>query len=436
MHRPSVAWLLGELPKLVAAGVLSPEAADAVRRHYAAEDPGVGKRLATALLSVLGALLVGGGVILLLAHNWDTLSRGARAGLLTVLLVAAQGLAAFALLRRWTSLAWRESAGALQVAAVAAAVALVAQTYQVPGDLTGYYRTVLLLSLPLVYLLEAAAVSVLTWAGLVAMATTWSWRGEPEVLAWWGMATAGAPFLRILARREADSWRTALTIVVGVTALFVGGTINAGRSEWDGLWVLYGLALLGIAHALGSTGGGEAWRRRLRGPAYVGLVVLGLMLTFEWPWHGIETALPATADAGIWATAAVAVVLGVWATYQAVHLLRLREIHVGVTSLAWVVGALSYLLALAYLAPAARLFFDVWLAAVGITGLAEGWQSGKLVRANAGLLALAGLAVARFFDADVSFVVRGLAFIVVGAGFLVTNLLLVRRSRARAEVVS
>jgi hypothetical protein len=81
------------------------------------------------------------------------------------------------------------------VAAVAAAVALVAQTYQVPGDLTGYYRTVLLLSLPLVYLLEAAAVSVLTWAGLVAMATTWSWRGEPEVLAWWGMAAAGAPFL-------------------------------------------------------------------------------------------------------------------------------------------------------------------------------------------------------------------------------------------------
>jgi hypothetical protein len=53
MHRPSVAWLLGELPKLVAAGVLSPEAADAVRRHYATEDSGVGRRLATALLSVL-----------------------------------------------------------------------------------------------------------------------------------------------------------------------------------------------------------------------------------------------------------------------------------------------------------------------------------------------------------------------------------------------
>jgi hypothetical protein len=73
---------------------------------------------------------------------------------------------------------------------------------------------------------------------------------------------------------------------------------------------------------------------------------------------------------------------------------------------------------------------------VGITGLAEGWRSGRLVRANAGLLALAGLAVARFFDADVSFLVRGLAFIVVGVGFLLTNLLLIRRGRERVETAS
>jgi hypothetical protein len=333
--------------------------------------------------------------------------------------------------------AWREAAGALQVAAVAASIALVALSYQIPGDLVGYYRTVLLLTLPLVYLLDAASVSVLTWAGLVAMATTWSGRSDDgEVLAWWGLAAAGVPFLVLLARREADSWRTALAIVLGVVALFVGGTINAGRSDWDGLWALYGLALLAIAHVLGCTGGGEAWRRRLRAPAYVGLVVLGLMLTFEWPWQEIENGLPATADAGVWTTAAVALVLGGWATLQAVHLLRIREIHLGVTSLAWTMGALGYVLALAYLAPGARLLFDLWLAAVGITGLAEGWQSGRLVRANAGLLALASLAVARFFDADVSFLVRGLVFIVVGVGFLLTNLLLIRRGRERVEAAS
>ena len=307
-----------------------------------------------------------------------------------------------------------------------------AQTYHVPGDLAGFYRTVLLLTIPLVYLLESAAVSVLTWGMLVALSTTGLFH-DPGVLAWWGLAAAGVPFLVLLARREGDGWRTALTIVVAVITLFVGGTINAERSDWDGLWVLYSLGLLAIAHALGSADADGAWRRRLRAPAYVGLIVLGVMLTFEWPWEGWPQASRPQADEGVWATAAVAIALGLWATWLAVHLLRLGELHLGITSAAWVAGALAYALALADVEPAARLVFDLWLAAVGITGLAEGWRSGRLVRANAGLLALAGLALARFFDADVSFLLRGLGFIGVGVGFLVTNLLLVRKTRARAE---
>lgn len=431
MSRASVAWLRRELPKLVAAGVLSPEAADALRRHYAAS--GLGRRLAAAILTVLGALLVGGGVVLLLAHNWDDLSRTARAGILVALLVAAQALSAFALVRQWRSVTWRESAGGLQMAAVASAVALVAQTYHVPGDLAGFYRTVLLLTIPLVYLLESAAVSVLTWGMLVALSTTGLFH-DPGVLTWWGLAAAGVPFPVLLARREGDGWRAALTIVTAVVALFVGGTINAGRSDWEGLWVLYSLGLLAIVHALGSAEEDGAWRRRLRAPAYVGLVVVGVMLTFEWPWKEVAAGLPAQAEAGVWATAAVAIALGLWATWLAVHLIRTGEFHLGMTSAAWVAGALAYALALADVAPAARLVFDLWLAAVGITGLAEGWRSGRLGRANAGLLALAGLALARFFDADVSFLLRGLGFIGVGVSFLVTNLLLVRKTRTRVEV--
>ena len=118
-------------------------------------------------------------VVLLLAHNWDDLSRGARAGVLVTLLLAAQALAGYAGVRRWGSILWREASGALQVAGVACAVALVAQTYHYPGNEASFYRTVLLLTIPLVYLLDSAAVSALTWAGLLALATTWRPR-EPE----------------------------------------------------------------------------------------------------------------------------------------------------------------------------------------------------------------------------------------------------------------
>jgi len=45
---------------------------------------------------------------------------------------------------------------------------------------------------------------------------------------------------------------------------------------------------------------------------------------------------------------------------------------------------------------------------------------------------LAALIILRFFDSDLGFVVRGLAFITVGIGFLVTNVVLIRRKGAVA----
>ena len=43
---------------------------------------------------------------------------------------------------------------------------------------------------------------------------------------------------------------------------------------------------------------------------------------------------------------------------------------------------------------------------------------------------VAALAICRFFDSDLSFVARGVGFIIVGLGFLIANLLLFKRRTA------
>src|SRR5688572_950202 len=98
--RREVVWLHAELPGLVERGVLTPEAADALRRHYGTPDRAAAASWGQILLASSGALLVGGGIILILAHNWDDLGRPARAAIAIGLLVLAQALAAFAVLRR------------------------------------------------------------------------------------------------------------------------------------------------------------------------------------------------------------------------------------------------------------------------------------------------------------------------------------------------
>ena len=71
--------------------------------------------------------------------------------------------------------------------------------------------------------------------------------------------------------------------------------------------------------------------------------------------------------------------------------------------------------------------YALWL---GIDILMRGIRANSAARANFGLLLIAALAISRFFDSELSFVTRGLGFIVVGAGFLVANILLFKKRSA------
>ncbi|MBT4757936.1 MAG: DUF2157 domain-containing protein [Opitutae bacterium] len=70
-------WLLQELPILEDKGILSAESRQPLEDYYSNQVESRVHRGAI-VCAVLGALLISGGIILLLAHNWDDLSRTAR----------------------------------------------------------------------------------------------------------------------------------------------------------------------------------------------------------------------------------------------------------------------------------------------------------------------------------------------------------------------
>src|SRR3989440_6735981 len=175
--RSGIRWLLAELPELTASGVLSPQAAEALRRHYASEVPTDPRRVGFVLSAILGSLLVGAGIILLVAHNWDFLSRPIRCAIAFTPLVLSQALAIFVLLRRNESAPWREAAAILNVAAIGTAIALISQTYQIQGDFARFVLVWMLLALPVVYLFRTSLGLALYFVG----ATVWvlSSKGGP-----------------------------------------------------------------------------------------------------------------------------------------------------------------------------------------------------------------------------------------------------------------
>ncbi len=78
---------------------------------------------------------------------------------------------------------------------------------------------------------------------------------------------------------------------------------------------------------------------------------------------------------------------------------------------------------------AVTILFDVYALALGVELIARGMKAQSVARANFGLGVIAALAVARFFDSDLSFVTRAIGFIVIGLGFLLTNFLLFKKRR-------
>jgi hypothetical protein len=73
-----------------------------------------------------------------------------------------------------------------------------------------------------------------------------------------------------------------------------------------------------------------------------------------------------------------------------------------------------------------RVLFNLYLFALGIGTLVIGLRGRRLGVVNAGMFVLSAVILCRFFDEDLGFLARGVAFIVVGVGFLVTNLVLLR----------
>jgi hypothetical protein len=123
----------------------------------------------------------------------------------------------------------------------------------------------------------------------------------------------------------------------------------------------------------------------------------------------------------------VAAALGLIALVRAVRGLRESRWSEALFAGALVPAILGVAAALAGQVPTAMLVFNGYLAALGLATLARGLGEARLGATNLGLVLLTTLATARFFDVDLSFVARGIGFILVGLAFLAVNVYLVRK---------
>ncbi|MCX7709804.1 MAG: DUF2157 domain-containing protein [Clostridia bacterium] len=432
MSRKNVKWLYAEIPKLVSEGILSGDMADKLHQYYGEGDEGKGLKTALTIFGVLGTILIAAGIILILAKNWSELSRELRTVIAFLPLVAGQLLALYTYLKKKDSVGWREASSSFLMIAVGAAISLIGQTYNLPGDFDGFMLLWMLLGLPLVYLLDATLpalfymIGITVWAGSVQS-------NNGDALFFWALLGLLTPYIYKKIKQNQYS-NPSVFLCWSLSAVMCAAIGITLEKVLPGLWIIVYCGYFSCLYLLGELRfkySPTIWQQPFKVVGTLGMLGVSFILTYEWPWNHIgwrnyRHTAGYNEIAGYFDYVVLAGVV-LTAFYLLYAHWRKRDAYSVLWGSAVVLSLVGYTAAQYADSMAAMLLFNAYLLLLGIVTVIKGVRIKNLGVTNAGMLIITLLALLRFFDSDLGFVERGIAFILVGAGFLVSNILILKK---------
>ncbi|MDZ4743360.1 MAG: DUF2157 domain-containing protein [Verrucomicrobiota bacterium] len=203
MTKKHIHWLHEQLPLLVAQGIITSETAASIKSHYDHQEAPSSRPLALTIFAILGGVLIAGGIILLMAHNWMEFNRSTRAFISFLLVILGQAVVGYALWKDKISAAYREGSGLFAQLTFGAGMALIGQTYHLSDDLGAFTLTWMLCTLPLVYLLRASGPALIYLAGVTFWAcNVHGWYDRSHPAAWWIWIALLIPYAVMEMRRN------------------------------------------------------------------------------------------------------------------------------------------------------------------------------------------------------------------------------------------
>lgn len=419
-----------DLSELVNSDVITPETADRIQDYYEGKKGNSTNRL-FIVFGVIGALLIGLGIISIIAHNWDELSRITKTFFAFLPLVTGQLLCGYAFFKKPDSTAWRESSAIFLFFAVGACISLISQIYNIPGNLGPFLLIWMLLCLPLIYIMKSSAASLLYIAGITFYAGEtgyWSYPNS-ESFMYWLLLLGALPHYYLLYRTKPKSnftifhhWFIPLSIVITL------GTLADSFSEL--MFIAY-FCLFGLFSIVGNSA--FLTDQKLTGNSYkimgsLGTVILLLILSFSEYWMELTITDFPFFEVMISAEFFSSVILAI----SAVTLLYFQQRGKSLTdiepiSVVFILFIIVFFVGLNSLL--AVILINLILFALGILIISDGAIQNNLGRLNYGMIILTALIFSRFFDTDISFILRGLLFVFVGVGFIFVNYRMLKKGK-------
>lgn len=422
--------ILKDLSELVGAGVITEDTAQRITGYYQQKRI-VSPNRQLLIFGILGALLIGIGVLFIVANQWDELSRPVKITCAFLLLIVPQLLGGWVMVKKTDKIIWRESAGLLLFFAVGANISLISQIFQVNGEASSFILTWYLLSWPLIYLIGSPAVAAASiillffYRFAVTMDAT-----EPYLsyLFWLLFALPLPYYLRQIKEAPAYLVNIALHWVIPFVMAFSLGIVIRDHPELmsPANLSLYGLFILAGNHIFFSDKP-MLWNGyRIIG--FAGTVISLLEMTFRNSWKKLAEShytfdnLVVTPEFIAVAVLFLLAALAWFGQYRNKPFAewKLAESTFLIYLFIFIPGAFS---------PLAYIPVNLLVLCWAILLIRNGSQQNHLGVLNTGMIILTLLVVCRAFDTDVSFVIKGSLFVLVGLGFFAANWLMLKKRK-------
>lgn len=422
--------LLKDLPELIKADVITQETADSIQAYYKGK-PGSSSNRLFIVFGALGAILVGLGIMLIIAHNWDELSRGIKTLFAFLPLIIGQLLCGYVLIKRPDSITWRESATTFLFCSIGASIAIVGQIYHIPGGTGPFLLTWMLPSFPLIYLMRSSITSLLFISGITYYAAHLGYGSfsSSEPYLYWPMLLGTLPYYYHLYKVKPQSnfmifhnWIIPLSLVISL------GTLANQTEEW--MFMAY-FSLFGLFYLIGNFD--FLTRQKPRNNEYkilgsIGSIVLLLILSFDSFWENLRKEnfqFHELIMAPEFIASVITSLLAVGVLFLQYRNKALKEIKP--LASVFILFIVTFILGL--IAPLAVVLMNLYVLAFGVLTMIEGARKDHLGVLNFGLLVITALVICRFFDTNISFVLRGIMFVSVGAGLFVANYWMLKKRK-------
>ncbi|MEO5648053.1 MAG: DUF2157 domain-containing protein, partial [Chitinophagaceae bacterium] len=329
------------------------------------------------------------------------------------------------------SVAWRESASSFLFFAVGASISLISQVYNIPGNLASFIFTWMLLCLPVIYIMQSSVVSILYLIGITFYATEtnyWTYQSSGSYY-YWLLLLLTLPHYYFLNKNQRLSSFTALhnwliplslTICLGTIAQRHGELMFVGYMSMFGLFCI--LANSAIFKAQNPTREGYSALESL------GTISLLLALSFTWFWSELRSQNFTWSEVLKSPEFIVTMIISLLALYFIFIQKRVRSLH-HVTPTEPVFLIFIFIFMIGLVSPIAVILINLLVLAIGVLTIRNATRTHNLGTLNYGLLIIASLVVCRFFDTDLSFVLRGILFLVVGIGFFTANSYMIKKRK-------